>query len=468
MNRLKNSLKTMLSVMRNIDFPFYFKDDYTFFQKFSPVFAIIGPIMHFLFYISIHNLTSYYESILLRTTVSIFFLTLLFIPQGNPVHFFSRYYYELILALTFPIFFQIMLYENHFNQYWSLSMMFAAIVYGLTTHPPKALILYPVSVGITLSILTRIDHSTLNISEAVAIQIPAFFSVFCLGIVQTIIRKAYSIVELKRIEIEKEKNNLFIKNEIIEKDLIMARKIQLQLIPSERPNPSIAFFYQPMGQVGGDFFDFIRFRNPELIGIFISDVSGHGVPAAFITSMVKTILIQNAHKGISPSSLLKILNENLRSQTAGNFITAFYGIYNMVSRELVFSNAGHNPPYLIYDNDVNQLHSSNTGFPLAIFSNEVLAKKNRHYQDITIVIKRKTKLLFYTDGLTEATSAKNKKYNAEGQRLDFENCLLKKVLIDHAQDSVDKFVSELKNRLDEFHGSDEYEDDVCAICLDIP
>ncbi|MEI7652004.1 MAG: DUF1501 domain-containing protein, partial [Verrucomicrobiota bacterium] len=83
-----------------------------------------------------------------------------------------------------------------------------------------------------------------------------------------------------------------------------------------------------MEEVGGDFYDFINFRDSEKIGIFISDVSGHGVPAAFITSMIKTTILQSGERKENPAELLTYINDLLHNQTGGNFITTFYGIFN--------------------------------------------------------------------------------------------------------------------------------------------
>ncbi len=103
-------------------------------------------------------------------------------------------------------------------------------------------------------------------------------------------------LELANIQIERDKNLLKLRNIEMENQLEMAKKIQLKLIPQISPNKNISFLYKSMDKVGGDFFDIIQFKEPHLIGIFVSDVSGHGVPAALITSMLKTIISKNRHE----------------------------------------------------------------------------------------------------------------------------------------------------------------------------
>ncbi|TFH42151.1 MAG: hypothetical protein E4G96_04045, partial [Chrysiogenales bacterium] len=136
-------------------------------------------------------------------------------------------------------------------------------------------------------------------------------------------------------ELSHDRDILKDRNTIIENDLKLARRIQKQMIPQGSPYPWIHALYQPMEMVGGDFFDYFEFRNPSRIGIFVSDVSGHGMSAAFITSMVKTMTLQSGDVREDPASLLHYLNGLLHGKTAENFITAFYGVYDPDDRSLV-------------------------------------------------------------------------------------------------------------------------------------
>ncbi|NPV39188.1 MAG: SpoIIE family protein phosphatase [Brevinematales bacterium] len=115
--------------------------------------------------------------------------------------------------------------------------------------------------------------------------------------------------EVKRqtIELLSEKNKLLQKNHMIQEELELARQIQLQFIPSLPPAQNFAFYFHPMIQVGGDFFD-IRQIDTHKWGVFISDVSGHGVPAAFITSLIKSYLLQTGDIH-DPAGLLYGLND---------------------------------------------------------------------------------------------------------------------------------------------------------------
>ena len=104
----------------------------------------------------------------------------------------------------------------------------------------------------------------------------------------------------KQALLESERNTLFERNRLIGRELEMARRIQQRLIPQDTPNERIAFLYRPMEEVGGDYFDFLQLSDGAKIGMFLSDVSGHGVPAAFITSMIKSSLTQAGGSGTTP------------------------------------------------------------------------------------------------------------------------------------------------------------------------
>ncbi|HOG64474.1 MAG TPA: SpoIIE family protein phosphatase, partial [Spirochaetota bacterium] len=117
-----------------------------------------------------------------------------------------------------------------------------------------------------------------------------------------------------------ERNKLREKNERMQSELEMARRIQLQLVPAVGPVKGLAFEYRPMTIIGGDFYDFVTFvGRPLEIGIFISDVSGHGVPAALIASMLKSTLLQSVDILDDPPALMTRLNDTLVSKTNDNF-----------------------------------------------------------------------------------------------------------------------------------------------------
>ncbi len=266
------------------------------------------------------------------------------------------------------------------------------------------------------------------------------------------------IVEARTSELESERYLLSEKNKIIENDIFLAKTIQQGLIPRYSPVSYISSFYKPMAVVGGDFYDFIKFRESNKIGIFISDVSGHGVPAAFITSMLKTTILQSGNRKENPAELLSYINEVLQDQTAGNFITAFYGIFDPEKKTLLYANAGHPVPYIITDDVITQLPKGGST-ALAFFTNSFLEESNKAYRNFEEILPESSKLFLYTDGLTEACHIDN--------NIFFEDESMLEIFNENKNLSPQLFIENLFKGLITFRGDDSFEDDVCLVCIDV-
>lgn len=254
------------------------------------------------------------------------------------------------------------------------------------------------------------------------------------------------------------------RNIIMENDLDMARSIQQCFIPDESPAGYIAFQYKPMEKIGGDFFDFIRFADNDRIGIFICDVSGHGVPAAFITAMLKSSILQFSSYESSPSGILEILNDILIKQSADYFVTTFYGSYDPGTRELIYSSAGHNPPYIVTSDKMEYLEIKSNAPPLAVMNNRDLKNMNKGFINETVVLEKGSKLVLYTDGLVETVNINEKHYSEE---INFENKILPGSFRAHFNKPAGLFIEGICRDLVDLRGCDDFEDDICTICVDV-
>lgn len=185
-----------------------------------------------------------------------------------------------------------------------------------------------------------------------------------------------------------------------------------------------------------------------MLGIFISDVSGHGVAAALITSMLKTLIETSGKYKLSPSSLLQFINEKLSGLTGGNFLTAFYGIYNHESRSLTFSRAGHTYPLLIRHGKIIEIQSP--GKILAM-------NKEMAFEEACIKLQKGDRVIFYTDGLTEAI-------NAQGVMFEEK---LSGILLQNPEESIESLISRVHLELSAFMEDRDFEDDVCVVGLEI-
>jgi len=162
----------------------------------------------------------------------------------------------------------------------------------------------------------------------------------------------------------------------------------------------IALVYEPAmneALVGGDFYDV--FETPDgKMALVIGDVSGKGLKAAVHTAMVKYSLRAYVNEGHSPGAALRLLNSALERFTdAETFVTMFAGVLDLASGELLYANAGHEPP--LYTCRGTQLTLPSTGLPLGV-------DPGSDFEEGTIVLESGCVLLMYTDGVSEARKGK--------------------------------------------------------------
>jgi sigma-B regulation protein RsbU (phosphoserine phosphatase) len=184
----------------------------------------------------------------------------------------------------------------------------------------------------------------------------------------------------------------------IQKELDLARGMQLSLLPGEFPaSPAflIAARYVPMRSVAGDFYDFV-IADARHAGLFIADVSGHGLAAALIASMVKMAAISQRPNASKPAELLAGMNRALFGNTQGQYVTAAYAYLDAKNGELRYAAAGHPAMLLLRE-----------GIVLEIAENNLLLAAVAHvdYTEKSVPLERGDRLLLYTDGLVEARSS---------------------------------------------------------------
>jgi sigma-B regulation protein RsbU (phosphoserine phosphatase) len=193
---------------------------------------------------------------------------------------------------------------------------------------------------------------------------------------------------------------------IIQKELEIARRIQLSILPSAFPASDsfrVAARYLPMTSVAGDFYDFLLGNNNEA-GLLIADVSGHGVPAALIASMVKLAATAQHPNANDPASLLLGMNSTLCGNTQSQFVTAGYVYLNASQGQLRYSAAAHPPMLLLRNGEVTEF--TENGLMLAAFD-------FASYTTLCSTIEPGDRLVLYTDGLLEAANAKEEEFGRE-------------------------------------------------------
>lgn len=193
--------------------------------------------------------------------------------------------------------------------------------------------------------------------------------------------------------------------ERMQRESAEARAIQQALLLKPVPLiPGVAFetAWHPAGSVGGDWFDFIDLGQ-ERYGIALADVSGKGMSAALLMSATRAILRSLAPLYSSPAQTLEHLNRTLTEDLpTGKFVTMVYGVLDAGSRTLTLASAGHLHPLLI--NHHCSFLELDTGLPLGLGPSS--------YSECAITLTPSTRLLLYTDGITEAMNSTEEEYGA--------------------------------------------------------
>lgn len=186
----------------------------------------------------------------------------------------------------------------------------------------------------------------------------------------------------------------------IETELETARQIQSSILPARPPELEhlrIAASYHPMAAVAGDFYQFIRADSNHL-GVLVADVSGHGIPAALISSMIKVAMQSVTVHADDPAQVLGGLNRILTSEAEGQFASAAYVWIDTENRNALYSAAGH-PPLLCWRNTRGEMQR--------IESNGLLfgVGPNSQYPVCRVPLEPSDRFLLYTDGVTETENA---------------------------------------------------------------
>jgi len=230
-------------------------------------------------------------------------------------------------------------------------------------------------------------------------------------------------------------------NTRFQKDLEEARAIQQGLLPKELPSDErfqIAVSYQPLEQVGGDWY-FADFPERKQLRLHIADVSGHGLPAAFIGSMAKLAMV--AAERERPDELLAAMNRFLAPQLpSGRFMTMGTCLYEPETGRVRWSRAGHGPALVLHraSNAITQLLGN--GFPLGFVA-------DASYELIEHTLEPGDALLLYTDGVTEAQNRDMQQFGVERLSAALSGSPIEGSSAEVMRSIVDTFTTFLEGRL---------------------
>jgi len=229
-----------------------------------------------------------------------------------------------------------------------------------------------------------------------------------LGVYDFITKPEQTEVMLKRIENGIKIGEMINFNEFMKVELLMARKLQKYLYPEPTITTdfvSIHTWSLPLSDIGGDLYDFIRFRDDRII-FFVADVSGHSISAALYTAIVKMVFRNAIKETDDPGEVLNFMNSELSGNIPiESFVTMFCGLVDPSEGVIEYSNAGHPRPFIVADNMMGELDGNDSFLgPIADATFRTFRREIRGNESIYV----------YTDGINDLTDGQQ---NVVGERL---------------------------------------------------
>jgi sigma-B regulation protein RsbU (phosphoserine phosphatase) len=193
----------------------------------------------------------------------------------------------------------------------------------------------------------------------------------------------------------------------LERDIAMAREVQLRLLPTappEQTHADLAVRFLPARTIGGDLYDFVEY-DPRQIAIILGDVSGKAAPAALFAALVSGLMRSAAIQRPKAAEMLCMLNDSLQERKLDSqYVTMLFALWNDENRTLQVANSGAVQP--IFCREGQSLTIQAEGFPLGLFPNVT-------YDEISVVTQPGDVLVFVSDGILDAENAQNEMYGSE-------------------------------------------------------
>jgi len=209
-----------------------------------------------------------------------------------------------------------------------------------------------------------------------------------------------------------------VEQETLRRDIALASDVQRRLLPDAPPRTACADFAAltvPARRIGGDYYDFVELGDGRL-GIALADVSGKGVAAALIMSVVQTSLrIISSSGDLPPTRLVALINQFVyRSTPASKYATFFYAQLDERHRQLRYVNAGHNAPYLLRaDRRATATSEPSPIEELTVGGTVVGMFPETEYEEATVQLFPGDVLLAFTDGVPEAHNPANEEFGEQ-------------------------------------------------------
>jgi sigma-B regulation protein RsbU (phosphoserine phosphatase) len=233
--------------------------------------------------------------------------------------------------------------------------------------------------------------------------------------------------------------------------------VQTSFLPGkvpQLPGWEFAARWRPARQVAGDYYDFIPQagdgKDEEQLGLVIADVADKGVPAALFMVLTRSALRAAMDRVSSPSEGIAHTNRLLCvDASAGMFVTLFYALLNPATGEMTYVNAGHRSPLLCRADSNKLVELAPTGMALGVVS-------DASFMQETMVLAHKDLLVFYTDGVPEATDTRERMFGMER---------FERIVLDHRHAPATQIATAVVQAVDRFSDSEEPFDDIAVVVV---
>lgn len=255
----------------------------------------------------------------------------------------------------------------------------------------------------------------------------------------------HTAIALKNIKLQAD----YLEKKRMEKELEVARSIQVHLLPKSIPKLNgleLDSLYIPCNEVAGDYFDIIPLEDKKT-ALVIADVSGKGMGAALLMSNLQASLRMALSLSVSLNDIFFKINDLIcKNSLKSQFITFFTGLWDIEKKELIYINAGHNPPLLFRENgSIQSLSPSGTAMGI---------KPHQHYKTSSVRFFNNDILFIYSDGIEEY-------FNEDLDLYGIDNI---KRVINNNKDKDPKEITEyLMKDLRDFAGKAPQKDDITFI-----
>ena len=249
--------------------------------------------------------------------------------------------------------------------------------------------------------------------------------------------------------------NVAEEEKVLKREINLARNIQMKLLNGDPPtfkDGEVSGISIPARLIGGDYYDFSYLPNGK-IRIVIGDVMGKGIPAAMLMILTRGVFRSVAEITKGPGETLaemnKVMYKDLRS--LGSFVTVFCADWDPKTKILTFANAGHNLPVVVRSSKESESLPKTKGVMIG-------GLPNQEYPEESIKLNNDNFVLFYTDGVIEATNENGTMYREER---------LKNLLLENFEKEIKGIETSIVDSINEFTKGVPQRDDITLVLLKV-